>query len=215
MPRSRFGALVGMTIVLLVCFGAVCDVSAQAIPASRELCTIAGREPEAMASLLATPVAEAAPRVASVASERELPTGTAADQATTDAIQSSMQQFIDCANVGAAFRSLSLVSEAFLRAQLGTGPAPDEEVARLAEMLREAADASPVPRRSGQLATLVDVRDVRLLDEGRVGAIVVIRSGSEPASVETGFYIFQREADRWLIDAVIAIIEQPPATPAA
>ena len=215
MPRSRFVALVGMTIVLLVCFGAVCDVSAQATPASRELCTIAGREPEAMASLLATPVAEAAPRVASVASERELPTGTAVDQSTQDAIHASMEQFIDCANAGAAFRSLNLVSDAFLRAQLGSGPASADEIARLAEVLREAADASPVPRQSGQRTILADLRDVRLLEDGRVGAIVVVRSGSEPASVETGFYIFQREANRWLIDAVIAIIEQLPATPAA
>lgn len=215
MQRLRCIAMVNMLFVLWAGSGELSDVSAQATREGSDGCAIASREPAAMARLLATPAADEAPRVASVASERELPSGTAVDAMTNHAIEETMRQFIDCANAGAAFRSLSLVSDAFLRAQLGSGPASAAELARLSEALRVAADASPVPRQDGQQVTLVDVRDTRLLDDGRVGAIVQVRSGSESTSLEAGFYIFQRQADRWLIDAVIAILPQAAATPAA
>lgn len=204
----------------LVVFGAVDDVRAQATPtapgtaAAAERCDVPSRDARAMANLLASPVAQEAPRVSTVTTEEDLPAGEPLDDETLAAVETTMRQFISCANAGAVFRSLNLVTDAFLRAQLGAGTASPHEIAQFSHFLRVAAEASPTPRASSEQVILVDLREGRLLDDGRAGVVVSIRSGMETAPVERGFYIFQRLGNRWLIDAVIAIVGDAEATPA-
>ncbi len=203
----------------LVALGAGETTFAQATPTLAGTATVAGscdvpnRDSRAMANLLASPVAQEAPRVSTISSESDLPSGEPLDDATLAAIEVTMSQFVDCTNAGSVFRSLNLVTDGFLRAQFGAETASLEEIDQLSDVLRDAIEASPIPLASGVASILVDLRDGRLLDDGRAGAVVQIRTGTETAPVESGFYIFQQMGDRWLIDAVIAIDSGGGATP--
>lgn len=60
--------------------------------------------------------------------------------------------------------------------------------------------------------TLAAVRGVRLLSDGRAGAVVV---DEDPARTTVVFLIFEQVGDRWLVDGQIAIEPGAVGTPEA
>jgi hypothetical protein len=82
---------------------------------------------------------------------------------------------------------------------MGPGTPPPADLDRILDAID-----NPVARLVGlperYRATLLDVREVTVLDDGRVGAVVVRRFGDQPDRPPVGEYIvFQRVEGRWLM----------------
>ena len=99
----------------------------------------------------------------------------------------------------------ALYTDAYLARQFAAQPLTEEAISGLA--------ATPVAYPAAQRATLVAVRDVRLLDDGRVGAFIDFDDPNiPPEGVEVEYARFVRAGARWLIDEVVRL--PPGGTPA-
>ena len=132
-----------------------------------------------------------------------MPAGQPADEATVAAVTATIRESLACRNAGDYARAYALVTDRFLRALLG-GPdtIPPEIAAALAESPRRAPRA--------QRIALAAVSDVRVLADGRVGAMVETRNAEESF---TDYLILVRTADRWLIDESVEVSTSDRATP--
>jgi hypothetical protein len=131
----------------------------------------------------------------------ELPPGEPADAATTAAVTATLRLFVACANAGDVARMYALVTDEFLRQSVGNQP--------LTEAVTDYLAATPTPRPPATRTTLVAVREVRLLPDGRVGALVDNRDPTHPrgASLTTDFATFVEQDGRYLLDAYLSGIE--------
>jgi hypothetical protein len=123
----------------------------------------------------------------SVGSEADLPPGQPADEATVAAIAAVEWQITACEHAGEFRRAYALYTEAFLAIVLAA-----LEVQDLREIL---ATPTPLPPHE-QLPVLV--RDVRVLPDGRVGAVV-------DRCLYIRFFIYQRVNGQWLVDGAIIV----------
>ena len=188
-------------------------VGSPSVPTPEE-CQVAPRKASDLVSAFATPAVAATPLPAAVASEAELPQGVPADEATAAALQDTARQFLACVNAGDNFRSLALVTDDFLRAQLGGAVPTAEQLAALQAQLEGAAAASPVALAREQQGALVEVRDARMLTDGRAAAVVVVSSPAANQTQQSALFVFAKPADRWLIDQIIVVAQSPAGTPA-
>ena len=159
---------------------------------------------EVLALLTSTPVAVASPaagRLSAVASEADLPVGSPADDATVTEIVATARELIACNNAGEFTRVLAFYTDDFIREAFGGDPALAAQVAA-----SFATPAAPLP--AAAHTELLDVRGVRVLADGRVGAVIEDR---DPQRTVVFFMIFVHVGDRWLVDGQIAI--QAAATP--
>ena len=121
--------------------------------------------------------------------ESSLP-GRPADPATVTAIWEAAWEHTACVNAGDWRRNLVLVTDEAFRTYF-VPEDPDELAAMLA--------ATPEPPPPEQRLPL-DVRNVRVLDDGRVGAVV-------DWCGEANFYVFARVGDRWLYDDEFPVVD--------
>jgi hypothetical protein len=159
---------------------------------SAEECTTAARPARFLADLIATPVA-ATPTPAITA----LPEGTEPDDQTREEITAVVRQLVACSNTGDLLRALALFGDDYLRRSLTqTGALTIEEMIE-----RIAALATPIAMPPALLVSLVEIRDMRVLPDGRVVAVVVTHS--QQAGQETSLFFFARVDGGWIIqDAV-------------
>jgi hypothetical protein len=73
--------------------------------------------------------------------------------------------------------------------------------------------AAPRPTPPAGWATLLVVRDARVLADGRVGAVLVVRHPHPGGEAVVTCFVFARSGDRWRIDDAIGVIRA--GTPAA
>ncbi|MDP8907895.1 MAG: hypothetical protein M3N47_01995 [Chloroflexota bacterium] len=170
-------------------------------------CQVAPRQQDEVLTLLTgTPVAAASPatsRLSAVPSEADLPAGSPADAATVAGIVTTARELIACNNAGEFTRVLAFFTDDFIREAFGGDPALAAQVA--------ASFATPAATLPAAAHTeLLDVRGVRVLDDGRVGAVIEDR---DPQQTVVFFMIFVHVGDRWLIDGQISV--QAAATPTA
>ena len=169
-------------------------------------CRVAPRSPEEVLALVSgTPVAATSPAavLSAVASEADLPAGTAADPATAAAIAATAYELIACNNAGDYPRVFAFYTDALIRGVFAGDPALVERLA--ADLARP-----PAPLPAAERAELLDVRGVRVLADGRVGAVVEDRNPQRTAAF---FAILVRAGDRWLLDGQIDVqaAAPPPA----
>jgi hypothetical protein len=120
----------------------------------------------------------------------EVKAGAPAGSQTIAAITLVIRDVIASFNAGLTLRAFANFSDDHFRRR---GPMPTEEVAAL--------HAPSHPLHAEDQETFLAIRDVRLLQDGRVSAILLTHL---PASGETKkLLIFIRHADRWQIDAVV------------
>lgn len=147
----------------------------------------------------------------------EVLTGIPADPLTAAAVVETTRELAACLNANDALRSFALygddgllrlfdfMTSAFADPNLEWTP----DFASLPEL------ATPVPVNDQHVVWRVD--DVRILDDGRVSAIVDI-SASQASQVprmptgEPALYIFAREGNRYLIDEVIFPLPPAPSS---
>jgi hypothetical protein len=136
------------------------------------------------------------------------PEGQAVDKVVVEGITATVEESIACTNSGEIRRVLSLFSDNRVRAFfVGRGaPAPSEIESILSQ--------PPTPVPEDRRLTLMSIQDVRLLPDGRAGAIIETRSDD---TVFLDFVFFVEEDGRWLIDDSVAIDSstQVGATPSA
>src|SRR5688500_4779671 len=122
-----------------------------------------------------------------------LPAGEPADAETIDAVTATVREVFACFNAGDFVRSFSLYTDNLVQS---FGP----ELGMSAEDARtflEGETATPVPE--DQRIVLISVTNVVVMDDGRVGAIVVSNDPTvEPEGAETALVSFVEENGRWL-----------------
>jgi hypothetical protein len=185
---------------LAVVVAAVWSVAASATPVAPDPaeCRVAPRSFASLRVLAATPAPEPIDTPSDVPTEAELPAGPPADPATVAAIGDVARIYVACVNAWDLPRLLALRTDAdvrrFLVAEGPIGAAEYDEM------------ATPLPAPPESRATLLDERDARLLPDGRVGAILVVRHPRpDHDSVTTTLFIFARVDEAWLIDDAIAV----------
>ena len=175
-----------------------------------EECRVAPLSPEAMLSVLATPAAEPGSEATdvpapggqrTVASEDEFPTGEPADAATAEAVTAVENEVVACLNARDVFRLFSLMSDDLVRglsAELGLETRSTEDLAT-------AAATVPTPVPEGAREVVLEIRDARVLPDGRVGVVVVEDLLDDEEGPRTSLVVFVQTAERWLLDAIIRV----------
>jgi hypothetical protein len=177
------------------------------VPAPAE-CRVAPRSLASLQALEATPppAPTAAPWPPDVPTEADLPQGPPADPATAAAIEAVARAYIACVDAGDLPRLFALATDDYTRHFVAEeGPITAERYAEL---------ATPYPSEPAGRAALLAVRDARVLADGRVGAVLVVRHPHPGAdSVSVTCFVFARSGDRWLLDDAIGVVRA--GTPAA
>jgi hypothetical protein len=160
--------------------------------------------------LLGTPVpvsAEEEPSQSIPASgptEVSLPAGEPADSATVTAITTTIVEAYACFNAGDYLAAFALYSDDALLRFTEQGPFTED----IAAFFLATPEAFPEDFRS----SVVAVRDVRVLPDGRVGALVDTNDPtSPPEGTDVDFVVFVEQEGRYLIDEEITDLEGSPA----
>ncbi|CAN5624987.1 hypothetical protein BH09CHL1_BH09CHL1_06640 [soil metagenome] len=220
---NRFKKLVSVSALSsVVIMGGLSAVSAQdATPMALSAveCTIEPTTVEALQALYGTPAAAGAGEANSLAESAtpealQLPEGTPADEATTAAITATVQTIFACNNAGMLLSSMATLSEHFISTEIGNAVFDEDLVVVL--------QASPVAVPADKQTLLIDVRDVTVYADGRVGALIdyVAQDGATEGidGQETDLFIFVSVDGVWLLDDSFENLEGlygPAATPAA
>ena len=130
--------------------------------------------------------------------------GEPADEAIVESITETIYHSIACTNGNDLLRVLALFSDRFV-ADLFTGP---DAVSLTA--FEDYVALPPIAAVEEDRLQLLEVRDVVVLDDGRVGAIVV--TGDEAAPTED-YLVLIEDGDGWLIDDSIPITPLGTPTP--
>lgn len=172
----------------------LCDLQPRTI---EQVVSVIGT-PGADATPLATPVAVQEPSGPGVPLEVTLPEGKPASILVVNDVSRDMRRFTACFNLGDVPRMMNLVSDQYLSWSFGIGGLTRE---RAQEYI-----ATPAPIPVEEQRDVVDVRDARVLDDGRIGALfdLAARGGPVPGEIRTDFVIFREQGDRWVIDAYAA-----------
>lgn len=137
-----------------------------------------------------------------------VPLGVPADEAIQLQVGATVRELLACLNAGDAQRGASLFSESGLRVFYGA-PAADDSAEE------QAPAGTPTPRSEEQWLSLRTVTDVSVLEDGRVGAFVVL---DDPLvrgpRAQTLLFVFVEGDGRWVIDGVLGFsLIAPRGTP--
>jgi hypothetical protein len=130
------------------------------------------------------------------------PEGQPADPETVDAVVATAVEIVACFNGGDLRRAFALYSDTLIESFAAAEPLPQEEF----DAMAGTPTAAPEDQRSSVLA----VRDVVLLDDGRVGGFVDFEF--ENGYLETQYAILVQEEDRLLVDEIL-LFAPAAATP--
>ncbi len=117
--------------------------------------------------------------------------GVPADKELVGQVERAIQDLFSCLNAGEPLRAYALYSEAYLQRILAS-----ESPESLAVL------ATPRPLDRDDWTIIVDIRNVRVLDDGRVLATVILDPALIPVQKIFGFFLI-RDGDLWLIDDVL------------
>nr|MBA2529459.1 c-type cytochrome [Euzebyales bacterium] len=133
--------------------------------------------------------------------------GQAVDAGTTTAIAATTTELVACTNAGDTLRRLAFFSDGAIRFAYPTGVTPG-----VAQVL----NLPPSPAPEGQRSVILDIRDVTLLADGRVSAVVVIDDptthvhppaeaapAADDPGATTATFVFTEHNGRWLIDEIV------------
>jgi hypothetical protein len=168
-------------------------VPALDIPAPEE-CTVAPLTLPELQTLFATPAtpppAQASPTPVA------LPTGTAVDAATADAVTAALRQFIACSNKGDYWQFLATYSDRFIQIFLQAYIDPAQGVTQ------ELYDAysTPVPPEPHFQTGLLDVGPIVQLPDGRVAIAAVADVPGDDVPPRQSIFYLVKKGDQWRVD---------------
>ena len=172
------------------------------VPEDPARCRVEPRPVEYFAQFLGTPAPGAATPTPFVLPPEAEPAGPDVVAAVT----AFERELIACFNGGDHRRALALYTEGYLR-RLQAG-------VTLAE-LEQFLPATPVPADPGEQEAVAAVRDVVLLPDGRVGALVEYAVPADPALDHSHYEVYAVEGGRYRLDDSLepeAVV--PEGTPA-
>lgn len=219
---SLFAIVLFLTLTLPQAASAQDATPAADMSPNADECTLAPRNLEDLQGMVGTPFPEGAGEATSAANDKakvpvELPSGTAADAATIDALTAAIHRQIACFNAGDGLSGFAGTTDEFIKSQVGLALFDQDLIAFLT--------ASPVALSEEQQTVLLGVREAMVYSDGRVGALVDYMGNLPPGQegingVETDLWIFEKVGDEWLLDESIQDLEAeygPPgiATPTA
>ncbi|MGH2558586.1 MAG: hypothetical protein ACRDJH_05940 [Thermomicrobiales bacterium] len=121
-----------------------------------------------------------------------LPSGEPADPGTVAEITAVVEQFMACLNALDVLRTFALVSDDLIPRMVTDADLSPEDV----------AVSTPDPAPQEHWIKLGEIDGVRVLADGRVGALV---TAAPPDNDDPVFMIFTHTEDRWLIDDVLPV----------
>lgn len=210
-PLGLLGAGVGVAATV-----------AQSTTPGPAACRSEPRSLPAILALVATPTGAAAPAPGEERPPAGIERAGPAPRETIVAIRATLGEIEACFIAGEPLTALALFSDDFVRAFAASGsPAEVEEaIAELATPRSRAEVAIDVPS--------VRADDLRLLPDGRVGALLPPPDGMKPRGGNgdsSSFIVFIEVDDRWLIDELVqnglaggtavAVVVPPTAPPPA
>ena len=130
------------------------------------------------------------------------PEGQPADPETVDAVVATAVEVVACFNAGDLPRAFALYSDDLIESFAAADPLPQEEF--------DAMAATPTAAPADQRSSVLAVRDVILLDDGRVGGFIDFEF--EDGYHETQYAVLTLEGDRWLVDEIL-LFAPSAATP--
>jgi hypothetical protein len=138
-----------------------------------------------------------------------MPAGEPADDETIAGVTATLHEALACLNANDPLRFLALFSDDMVRLFFALDPLPAEALPSFT--------ATPVPSPPDMFLGYVDVRDVRILPDGRVAALGESYDPTQPPfGMGTDYAVFVKVGDRWLIDSLIenvVIVGEATATP--
>lgn len=172
-----------------------------AIPMPEE-CVVEPRDQAEIEEILAS-----SQPAAPLASGLPVPLGTPADDDTKTEITELVRQFVACLNAGDAARAAALVTESGLVGFYGVAAADDSvEV--------QAPEGEVMARADDEMLRLRAVTDVSVMDDGRLGAFVLLNDPLVRGS-QTMLFIFGDDGNGPAIDSVVGFSIVVPAGGAA
>jgi ketosteroid isomerase-like protein len=176
-------------------------------------CTVAVPDPATLLAAIASPRAGTPAAFPAVVAEDRLPAGDPADPETVAAVTATVREYLACLNAGEFLRIYALVSGDYLRTQVVPNEPTAEGLAAFRRGLATAVAASPQPLPEAARTSLVEIGNVRMLEDGRVGAVVVTEDAETGSRQDRAFVVFTNEGGRLLIDAVSQIIPGVASSP--
>lgn len=166
------------------------------------LCQVAPRPIAFFEQLTATPISGP---VATPTSPARLPSiaGEPADEETVAGILATVRELVACRNLGDQLRVDALYSDDYFFRQAATSGPPS---AQFVDFLA----SSPVPVPEAQRAAIYGVRDVQVLPDGRVRALIGLYFPPDDVAF---LDVFVREGERWLIDEEALVPFDAPDLP--
>ncbi len=162
------------------------------IPAPQE-CEVEPRDMPLLVSVATpAPAATPVPVVAAPAEPFVLPTGETPDEATIEAVTATVRESLACRNANDLLRAYALFTPRMLESLFGGPETIDPDVRALI------SEKQDVVARRGRVA-LVQMNDLVLLPDGRVGALV-LTANAERIFQDYLFFVQDEESGRWLID---------------
>ena len=128
-----------------------------------------------------------------------LPTGMPADEETVAAVTTLVRQVFACFNAGDFLGFLSMASDDYLQQVQAEEPMTAEDVTYLG--------GTPMATDPSAYGTVVDIRQVTLLPDGRVGMLIDSISPDEGPGVQTDWVELVQEDGVWKIDRVVEDLE--------
>ena len=204
-PLRRI-ALVTITIVAIVVavsifFGDEDDDSSDGpTPAPLASCPLPQRPATFLGLLVETPLP-----TDPVATFEAVPEGAPPDQQTVQAIEATISDYIDCSNSGDVLAWSSLYSDAYLRRAFD----PEDEIeADTANQLIESI-ATPEPIAADAAVTLIAIREMVQLPDGRVAVVLETDGGDpNPEGTDVNLFVLTKQGERWIIDDAVNDVDE-------
>jgi ketosteroid isomerase-like protein len=196
--RRRF--VVAIAALVIGQFGVMFVSASDATPTAdvppAALCTAQAPSFERLNEIVASPVAEGTPKA--VRTPGVVPEGTPADAETVAAVTAVVQELVGCYNAGDLLRSYGLYTDEYLHRLFS----PQGGFTRAAYDSLATPEPAADP---GKHTAILAIKDVRVLDDGTVGATVTLRYAGVPVP-KSFFFTFVRTGDRWLISGILGEI---------
>jgi len=127
--------------------------------------------------------------------EAALPQGRPADASTVAAVDATAREFFACFETNQNTRAFALMTDDLVRLFVPSSdplqPITAEQIGGYTEFLE--AQRLVTPASGTERLAVPPVRDVRVLEDGRIGVILDAEAG-------TLFLYLERQDDRWLVD---------------
>jgi len=153
--------------------------------------------------LFATPVAaDATPSVLAIASS-----GPPADAETVAAVTATTRAVVACLNAGDFLSLMSSVSDGYLRRSFVDGVPTDPlgvDLGRFVNAVRGCEECEIVPLEEDERFAIAAITNIRVLDDGRIGADLTLTNASGTWS-DWLVVAFVAAEDRWLVDQIIEV----------